>query len=147
MSPQIVQSIVFIEDVLNVWKELKECCFKSDRIWVARLQSKTIYNGVEWWCWKQASTCGATPMVCWMMMWRRETLNAFNMLNLSQGGPRGVLCLAKTGACNTLSDNNEWSCRRRREKVLCWYLCDTWLILIGCSDFSHFNNLNSVISL
>lgn len=45
MSPQLVQSIVFIEDVLNVWKELKECFSKSDRIWVAKLQSiLTNYN-------------------------------------------------------------------------------------------------------
>jgi len=33
-----------------------------------------------------------------------------------------------------------------REDVL-WIVCDTWLNLIGCSDFYHFNYWTSIISL
>jgi hypothetical protein len=33
-----------------------------------------------------------------------------------------------------------------REYAL-WIMGDTWLILIGCLDFYHFNNFNSIISL
>ena len=34
-----------------------------------------------------------------------------------------------------------------REKIAEWIMNDTWLILIGCLDFSHFNNLDSFILL
>jgi len=33
-----------------------------------------------------------------------------------------------------------------RENYL-WIMGDTWLILIGCLDFYHLNNFNSIISL
>jgi len=32
-----------------------------------------------------------------------------------------------------------------REKIVEWKMNDMCLILIGCLDFSHFNNLNSFI--
>jgi len=54
---------------------------------------------------------------CWRMMWRKEMLNAFNMLNLETWGTAGAFRLAKTRACNALADRGEWSGRSKREKM------------------------------
>jgi len=73
-------------------------------------------------------------------------LNTFNTLKPSDRGTRGEQLLGKHGACATRTDRREWDCRRRREDDV-WISDDTWLILIGCLDFYHFNNFNSIISL
>jgi len=81
------------------------------------------------------------------MMWRREELNEFNIVETCNRGTRGEFWFVKAGECATRTDRGEWSCRQMREKIAEWIMNDTWQILIGCHNFSHFNNLNSIISL
>jgi len=81
------------------------------------------------------------------MIWRREELNEFNIVEACNRGTRGAFWFMKTGACATRADRGKWACRRMREKMLCEKVGDTWLILIGCLYFFHLNNLNSIISL
>ena len=114
---------------------------------------KTMCNDVEWWCWKQGSTLGCNAMVCWSwgkMMWRRKELNWFNCVEFCHAGPvaamwRFFICpphewdaRADRGACGKLLRGE------RKWKKLSF---NTWQILIGSLDFTHFNNLNSIISL
>jgi len=74
-------------------------------------------------------------------------LNEFNHVECRHRGTLGAFLFEETGACATRADKGEWSCRRMREKIVEWIMNDTWLILIGCLDFSHFNNLDSFILL
>ena len=52
----------------------------------------------------------------------------------------------RPGACATRADSASEIQERRREKSL-EIMDDMWQILIGCLNFYHLNNFNSIISL
>jgi len=97
-----------------IWRDMNYIhkCSMIDR--------KTNYIGVERWCWMEASTCAHAPMVCWMMMWMKEMLNQFNMLNVYPECTHDKQWKAETSACKTRADRSAWTSRRRREKMLRW---------------------------
>jgi hypothetical protein len=88
--------------------------------------------------------------VGWEMRWRKEVMKQFNMLKLAN-------CRTGNGTWRiSVGQNRRVSYTRRQRRVTAagrgerkgeWIIFDTWLILIGCLNLSHFNNLNSIISL
>jgi len=55
--------------------------------------------------------------------------------------------LAKPGACATRADRHECDAGEAEREDSLLIMGDTWQILIGCLDFYHLNNFNSIISL
>jgi len=105
------------------------------------------------WCWKQGSTLGCNAMVCWS--WGENDVEVrgvelVNCVEFYHAGPvvttwrlfirlpREWDAHADRGTCGKLLRGE-----RKWKKIS----SNTWQILIGSLDFTHFNNLNSIISL
>jgi len=81
------------------------------------------------------------------MVWRREELNEFNIVEAWRKGHLAHFCWWKPAHASHAQTSSASCCRTRREKCFVDKVCDTCNILIGCLDFYHLNNLNSIISL
>jgi len=94
--------------------------------------------------------CNEVVENCWKLMWRREVMNGVNMSNAEKVGDLRATWRVSVGGeseCRSRADRGEWEEQWRRERRDKWRSYNMWRFLIDCLDLSHFNYLNSIISL
>jgi len=104
-----------------------QCCIELDFQHVVKLQWE-----VEW---------------CSEMTWRRKVLDTFNIVEPSATGHMEAKDWPSMARVQHASTGASVAAGEAEREDSLWIMGDTWLILIGCLDFYHLNNFNSIISL